>query len=178
MINVIMSAEPVDLTPKFNQLKADLLADIASKHTAVISNTDNENAAISAKLDSLTTVNGQISTEVQAINTNTNIKIAEAKTAITSDVTTVLTAKIAAKRTIKSIQRGVSTGDVLVSISAVDPSKTVVNLLSNVVATNSERALAYVTLGLLNSTQLEVKGRVFIGSWYTPAIRWEVIEYE
>lgn len=74
-MNVIMSPEPVDLTPKFDALKADLLADIASKHTAVISNTDSENAAISAKLDSLTTVNGQISTEVQAINSHTDTKV-------------------------------------------------------------------------------------------------------
>jgi len=75
-MNVIMSPEPVDLTPKFDALKADLLADIAAKHTAVITNTDSENAAISAKLDSITTVNGQISTEVQAINSHTDTKVA------------------------------------------------------------------------------------------------------
>ncbi|QYK03126.1 hypothetical protein [Shewanella psychrotolerans] len=167
MINVIMSAEPVDLTPKFDQLKADILADNAAKLTANLTASENQNAVIDNKIDNLTTVNSA-----------TNTKIDEVK----SD--------IASKVVIKSIQRGeslVSYESVInIAISAVDLNKSILNIncadgVSKTASGTTSDSTSFSAGGILTSaTNLKLVGAKKLNAYmsYASIVFWEVIEYE
>ena len=157
------------VTAKAADTKNSLLVDNAANFADVNGNT----AALDIKLDSITTVNGNISTEVQAINSNTNTKIAEIK------------ADIAAKGVVKSVQRGellftsVAKSQTVI-ITAVDLAKTVVNITqrySEEVGGSNRytRPTAQAAVRLSDATTLTFQKAA---TYVVNTVSWEVIEYE
>lgn len=139
-------------------------------------------AEVQTDVNDLTTVNGKISTDVQAINQHTDSALGAL-----------------AVSPIKNIYRGVyhnsSANEATISIPAVNMDKTVVNMLSSVAATSAAtyegrkkfgRAsyiYAYLsspkTLAMRNKVEVlkpDDYGNLYSESWYVP-IHWEVIEY-
>lgn len=80
---------------------------------------------------------------------------------------------------IKSIQRGVSrtpaglsTTPFIVTISAVNPKKTFVNLLSNCSGDSS-----YMGIELISETQLRLTCWSYTGGYNAQSLSWEVVEW-
>lgn len=157
MMNVFMSPEPVDLTPKFDALRADLIADNAAALAAINVNTETQTQGLNAQLESLATMNGSLSSDVQLINVNTNQKLEE------------VNANISTKSVIKSVQRGqvgTKDGKAEVIISKVNPNKSCL-----LITGDGNGGNYYITSdgeGLYMRNQ----------GGYQYVISWEVIEYE
>lgn len=147
---------------------ADIKSDVAHVQEATqAARTDI--ATVKSDVDDLTTVNGQISTEVQAINTHTSTELETVKTFLTGDAVASenrLKAHINAKSAIRNIYRVSSNGQRTFKIPAVNTEKTVVNVTSQTTGT------AYCYAYLQSSTQLVTR----MHGASTP-INVEIIEY-
>ena len=121
-------------------------------------------AEVQTDVNGLTTVNGQISTEVQAINQHTDSELATLKTALNRHTDSAL--KALAMSPVKNVHHIVSAdGHAWIRIPEVDMNKTVVIL--NLSMGTSYNVFAY----LENSTTLMVRGM------NTFPVHVEVIEY-
>ena len=83
---------------------------------------------------------------------------------------------------IKSIQRGVATptspGELSVTVTAVNPAKSMLNLLSSGAAVFSAANDAKIALRLINATSIGVVGYATDGtSYYYANVSWELIEF-
>ncbi|MGR5278805.1 hypothetical protein ACPV5J_19140 [Vibrio rotiferianus] len=63
---------PQDLTPILAAMKSELKADVETANTALANSVTTDTQQVINDLAALTTVNGEINTEVQAINTHTS----------------------------------------------------------------------------------------------------------
>lgn len=119
------------------------------------------NNAVDARLDAITAANGQIATDVLAINEHTTTQLGELSTSA-----------------IKSIQRGTTymttnSSEGAISIAAVNTSKTVVNNLGGRGRLFNEKN-ARTGIYLKNETTLQWEKEDHENHQY---IHWEVIEY-
>lgn len=188
---------PQDLTPVLaalrNELKADMDAmtsNVQNANTALADAVAGSNQAVQQSLNDLSVVNGEISTEVQAINTHTTTKVDEIAAALAASENTVVNA-VSTKSAIKAIHRVSTTGNATVTIPAVNLSKTVVNVLSCSYisaysagsSTSSGTKAGSTHAKMISETKLEVVGMVqySYGGSYSSEIpvnmEIEVIEY-
>jgi dGTP triphosphohydrolase len=134
-------------------------------------------ATVKADVDDLTTVNGAISTEVQAINTHTTSAATEIKQAMsTSEGRIKSTVNAKSLSAIRKIHRvTVSKYTTEVTIPAVNVNKTVINVASVGAAAGKNGAYGLVTaervVTLKSSTKLAITNSLPID------IAIEVIEY-
>ncbi len=141
-------------------------AEIASKAV------DTQNAIVTdgditqAQLTALTTVNGDINTEVQAINAH-----------VTAENDRVL-ANIPSNSPVNTVQRGVVSNftsinaGYFINIASVNMAKS--TLVMNLTSANTTAQKVYVTGHLFSPTQIRV---INIGTNIQATISWEVIEY-
>jgi len=134
-------------------------------------------ATVKSDVDDLTTVNGQISTEVLAINAHTSTEIANANAYTSSELSKL------PKSAIKNIYRGRTTyknGETgQITIPTVNTKKTVVNLLSIVSTYGNYNGNAQERWGWLELVSSNTLQHHFDKTYSsTPHyISWEVIEY-
>ncbi|MGL1956291.1 MAG: hypothetical protein OCD00_03090 [Colwellia sp.] len=163
MSNSNIPSLPVDNAALINAIVNQINANTNTKATetqeAIVADGD----ITQEKLNDLTTVNGDISTEVQAINQH-----------VTDENNRVL-ANIPSNSPIKSIQRGVlsvsanNLGSKSIAVSLVDRSKSFINILSvSGQSTNQPR------FELTSPTEVTA---IYSSSSNTRYAGWELIEY-
>ncbi|WP_046030543.1 hypothetical protein [Vibrio vulnificus] len=175
---------PQDLTPMLSALKTELSQEMAQLSQSVQVSNDALSQSVAAnnglvitEIEALSVVNGEISTEVQAINAHTTNAVDTAKAAISQDVNLI------PKSPIKNIYRGriyntsASTG--LITIPVVNMSKTVVNLIASKSMYGSvtgDPVPNWMYLELINENTLKWDDDKYRSSAVTH-FSWEVIEY-
>lgn len=151
-------------------------------------------AEVQTDVNGLTTVNGQISTEVQAINQHTDSKLATLKTALNRHTDSALGAL--AMSPVKNVYRGVwkshSNGETFITIPTINPNKAVLNITASMVgyaatvgAREAQYTYPYQVYGgsqiyayIYSATKIALSGALRLGQQniYT-VIPWEIIEY-
>ena len=167
---------PQDLAPILAAMRAELKGDLdtlaqrvqtSNAELAQTVSTDTQN--VIDGVNALSVVNGEINSEVKAINAHTSAELENVKTSLTSDSAASesrLKTQINAKSAIKSVHRVSSNGQRTFKIPAVNTAKTVVNVTSQTIGT------AYCYAYLQSSTELVTR----MHGASTP-INVEVIEY-
>lgn len=140
-------SNPQNLAPVLAAMRAELKADMDALTLGVQQSNSSLAQTMATEFDAITAVNGEISTEVQAINTHTTSVITDAKAAIISNTDSEVamakntivtsnnnhtTAEISKLPTgaVKSVHRIYTKGNGSHSIPAVNLNKTIVNLAS------------------------------------------------
>jgi hypothetical protein len=154
-----------------NAKTTETKAHVTTKSTSVKTLVSTENDATQETLGQLTTVNGQIDTNVQAVNTH-----------VSAQADRVL-ANIPSNSPIKSIQRGVTTAS-SVTISPVNLAKsTITSSVANgynVKDSNYVDGLSTRTAcaTLASGTRISItQGNNPWSNYGNPTVAWEVIEY-
>ncbi|EHT4939534.1 hypothetical protein KX909_000291 [Vibrio vulnificus] len=175
---------PQDLTPMLSALKAELSQEMSQLSQSVQVSNDalsqyvaTNNGLVITEIEALSVVNGEISTEVQAINAHTTTAVDTAKVAISQDVNLI------PKSPIKNIYRGrmynTSVSQGLITIPVVDMSKTVVNLIATkgmYGSVTGDPVPVWMYLELINENTLKWDDDKYRSSAETN-FAWEVIEY-
>jgi len=160
---------PVDNTALVADIVSQVNANTNTKATATQAVVVADGDITQTKLDDITTVNGDISTDVQAINTH-----------VTSENDRVL-ANIPSNSPIKSLQRGVHQFNANweeVTVNAVDMAKTQLNVYG--VGASESTAGSYISTEVMPMVYLKDATTIYANRYSNVGntkYTWELIEY-